>query len=233
MKQAGYVVFDWDVDSGDSKRVGVPAKEIVQSVKEAKLGDTINVLMHDSTGHGETVKALPEIIAYYKSKGYTFEALTAETEPVQFRIADRERWQRTAVSKAWISENIVPVKTENEQTPMRFLMTTSAGDVAFEPGEHMLLEETTYIPVRALVEQLGGSIQYDAASASYKMELNSVTWSIDKKGGVSSMQKDGTVKALEWQAEREQNMFWVPLRDVLEHAQVKLFKYELIPVQAE
>ncbi|BFH11413.1 polysaccharide deacetylase [Paenibacillus melissococcoides] len=66
MQQAGYLVYDWHVDSGDSKRRGVPAKEIASSVKQGALLKETVVLMHDGSGHGETVKALPEIIRYYK-----------------------------------------------------------------------------------------------------------------------------------------------------------------------
>ncbi|MEC2346823.1 polysaccharide deacetylase family protein, partial [Paenibacillus barengoltzii] len=39
MEQGGYKVFDWNVDSGDSRRKGVPANEIIANVKNTKLQD--------------------------------------------------------------------------------------------------------------------------------------------------------------------------------------------------
>src|SRR4029453_11475706 len=40
MAAAGYQVHDWNVDSGDSKRIGVPASEILSTIKSSKLGST-------------------------------------------------------------------------------------------------------------------------------------------------------------------------------------------------
>lgn len=88
MEEAGYQVHDWNVDSGDSKRKGVPARDIVANVKNAPLRDVMNVLLHDGAGHAESVLALPEIIAYFKEQGYRFAPLTEDVEPIQFRIAD-------------------------------------------------------------------------------------------------------------------------------------------------
>lgn len=68
LKQGGYKVFDWNVDSGDSRRKGVPAAEIVKGAITPAAGDPI-VLLHDGSGHQETVKALPEIIRHYKKNG--------------------------------------------------------------------------------------------------------------------------------------------------------------------
>lgn len=134
MNQAGYLVYDWHVDSGDSKRRGVPAKEIVQGVKEGALLPSTVVLMHDGIGHGETVKALPEIIRYYKTKGYTFDVLSSYVKPVQFKLAAKKRWSRTAVSTAWIEANVKPLQTANhdkqpkpEQKPKQIPDTKAGG----------------------------------------------------------------------------------------------------------
>jgi len=94
LESAGYSVFDWTVDSGDSKRRGVPASEIVANVKRAKLSHEMNVLLHDGAGHGETVKALPDIIRYFKEKGYRFAPLSERVRPVAF-AADNDRWARS------------------------------------------------------------------------------------------------------------------------------------------
>ncbi|SFM12144.1 Peptidoglycan/xylan/chitin deacetylase, PgdA/CDA1 family [Paenibacillus sp. 1_12] len=86
LDQAGYEVHDWHIDSGDSKRVGVPSAEIIQTVRKGPFGDEVIVLMHDGTGHEQTVKALPEIIRMFKEKGYTFAALQPSVKPMHFAV---------------------------------------------------------------------------------------------------------------------------------------------------
>ena len=111
MAKAGYKVHDWNVDSGDSKRRGVPASEIVTTIQGSRLGNKLNVLLHDSAGHEESIKALPAIIDYYKGLGYSFAALTDEAEPIQFHIATKLKWNRGAVSKS--QEAVLVKHTEN------------------------------------------------------------------------------------------------------------------------
>lgn len=94
LELAGYTVFDWNVDSGDAKRRGVPAAEIIQNIKSAPLRHEMIVLLHDGAGHEETVKALPDIIAYFKQNGYQFAVLTEAVRPVQFRLAEQLKWPR-------------------------------------------------------------------------------------------------------------------------------------------
>lgn len=90
---AGYEVHDWNVDSGDSKRRGVPAAEIVSNIKQARLLHEMNVLLHDGAGHEQTVKALPEIIEYFQEKGYRFAVLTEDVKPIAFRVG-KVKWAR-------------------------------------------------------------------------------------------------------------------------------------------
>lgn len=241
MKQAGYAVVDWNVDTGDSKRVGVPAKEIIATVKQSPLSNSVIVLMHDGVGHGETAKALPDIIKYYQSKGYTFDVLTADQEPVQFRIATKERWTRTAVSKAWIADNVANVKVDGKPDEpdakpewIRFLVKSSLGELTFEPNQHMSHDEMTYVPIRTFVEQLGGSVQYDAAAGQYILAFNNTLWTIDRKSGsMAKLLEDGSSQPLEWNAVQENSMYWVPLRSLLEQSGGVLLQYELAPVQEE
>ena len=48
---------------------------IIENCKKVPKSNTIVVLMHDSAVKNTTVEALPEIIAYYKSMGYSFGVL--------------------------------------------------------------------------------------------------------------------------------------------------------------
>lgn len=76
----GYKYFDWNVDSSDASGNNISPSKLVSSVKrEAGGQDKICVLMHDAAAKKTTVEALPEIIKYLKSAGYTFETLTANS----------------------------------------------------------------------------------------------------------------------------------------------------------
>lgn len=117
MHQAGYFVCDWHVDSGDAKRRSVLAREIIQNVKNATLLPSIVVLMHDGVGHGETVKALPKIIRYYKTNGYSFARLSPNMKPVQFKVAPKMYRSRVSVSPAWIAANVRSIQTVSSEKP--------------------------------------------------------------------------------------------------------------------
>lgn len=93
LETAGYRIIDWNVDSGDAVRQGVPAEEIVRNVRKTPLKHEMVVLMHDGTGHEQTVKALPEIIRFYKEQGYAFAPIGPSVKPVQFTIG-KDRWNR-------------------------------------------------------------------------------------------------------------------------------------------
>ncbi|CAK4824525.1 unnamed protein product [Aphanomyces euteiches] len=90
MDEAGYTMMDWNMDSSDSSRPNVPADEIVAKVKGSSLKHEVVLLMHDGTGHGQTVQALPEIIAYFKKQGYEFAPLTPKVKPVQSPISSKK-----------------------------------------------------------------------------------------------------------------------------------------------
>lgn len=108
LDEAGFIVVDWNVDSGDSRRIGVPADEIVANVKASRLSERTVVLLHDSSIHQETVKALPDIIRYYRAKGYTFAALEQQASPVVFPVADSIKWKRdmpTAAETAYLQKH--------------------------------------------------------------------------------------------------------------------------------
>ncbi|WP_313954532.1 polysaccharide deacetylase family protein [Aulosira sp. FACHB-615] len=82
-KSQKYAIIMWSDESGDSQRHGQTPTLIKNVVKSAKPGGI--VLMHDGGGNrSRTVKALPQIIADLKAKGYKFvtipELLEMETQ---------------------------------------------------------------------------------------------------------------------------------------------------------
>lgn len=82
MHRRGYRCFDWNVSGEDS--VGNPT---VQSILENVYRDVFRynhplILLHDSGGATETVKALPQILKRLKEEGYRFETLEGVEEYV-------------------------------------------------------------------------------------------------------------------------------------------------------
>jgi peptidoglycan-N-acetylglucosamine deacetylase len=81
IREKGYEDKYWDVETGDSEAHNVPVEKLLQNLKKEldfkyiKEKDEIIVLMHDSFDKQTTVEALPEVIEYLKSLGYTFETL--------------------------------------------------------------------------------------------------------------------------------------------------------------
>lgn len=86
INEAGYMYFDWNVDSMDAAKVHQDKNIIVQSVIEgAKNKHEAIILMHDASAKTTTVEALPEIVQGLRNQGFSFRPLTAETSPIQFK----------------------------------------------------------------------------------------------------------------------------------------------------
>ncbi|MDZ5608721.1 polysaccharide deacetylase family protein [Bacillus pseudomycoides] len=66
--EAGIKVWDWTIDSYDWKLKDNP-NQIIENVKKTTTEEVEVVLMHEKP---QTLQALPEIINFYKEKGYEF-----------------------------------------------------------------------------------------------------------------------------------------------------------------
>ncbi|WP_176706844.1 polysaccharide deacetylase [Paenibacillus hemerocallicola] len=200
LEQAGYVINDWNVDSGDSKRAGVPASEIVRGATDLtttrKTPNQIVVLMHDSSGHGETVKALPDIIRFYKDKGYAFAPLAPEIKPIQSPLG-KLKWKRsadfseyagwTALAKQhaarWDPDSAGESNGQGDTQPGNPLLLASAGaapqpakpspplrlqfeaaTLTLAQSDYSFREGRLYVPLRELVETMGGSVEWKESS---------------------------------------------------------------------
>ena len=80
MEQNGYYNVDWSALNKDAEGKPKNANELVQCTKESleALGpnaDSVVLLMHDTYGKEETVKALPQIIEYLQSQGFEFRTI--------------------------------------------------------------------------------------------------------------------------------------------------------------
>ena len=79
-RENGWHYFDWNISSGDASSNNVPAKKIVKNIKKESKGcNSCCVLMHDTEAKDTTVEALPEIIEYYISEGFTFDVLVSNS----------------------------------------------------------------------------------------------------------------------------------------------------------
>ena len=86
VEEAGYVYYDWNVDSQDAAKGLQDTQVIVDSVlSQAKHNNNAVILMHDAAAKTTTVEALPAIVEGLKEQGFVFDALTTESEPVKFK----------------------------------------------------------------------------------------------------------------------------------------------------
>lgn len=214
MKQAGYVVTDWNVDSGDSLKKDVPAKEIIKNAtKSAVNGDRI-VLLHDGGSHAETVKALPAIIEYYQAQNYEFASLNPAEKPVQFQVkAQSSKDKMIRPSKEWINNHITENAALFDTGPS---LVIEAGKLVTKlaPGEYQEEQGELLVPLRVLVERYGGTVKWNSTEryatakwAGHEITVNPGQQLLDSKEGHVEM-KSGSL--------------WVSLRDFLSAADYKI-----------
>ncbi|MBC8015631.1 MAG: polysaccharide deacetylase [Sporomusaceae bacterium] len=84
LKKQGYKEVGWNISSGDAS--SATAEQILNNIisqteKNDFLWSHAILLMHDSRGHEETVKALPHIIKFYKEHGFEFHVINSKTPP--------------------------------------------------------------------------------------------------------------------------------------------------------
>ncbi|WP_246317107.1 polysaccharide deacetylase [Paenibacillus agri] len=219
LNQAGYLVMDWTVDSGDSRRKGVPAAEILRESTKDLTSSEVVLLLHDGGGHGESAKALPQIIARYKAAGYTFKVLDDSVKPVQFRVSAKAAGlDRLKPSNAWIASNILP-NVALFQPGRTLALEVGLLEAKLNPGEYSIINGQYMVPLRAVVERLGGQVRWDQTSRSGQVIWNGRTVTADVSGGELAVSLPGG--AQEKRAARVEiigGAIWVPLRELLETA---------------
>ena len=71
------ISIDWTSLNADAEGKRKNAKELLNyTIKTSKGKEIVVLLMHDTYGKEETVKALPGIIKYFKDNGYEFKTLS-------------------------------------------------------------------------------------------------------------------------------------------------------------
>lgn len=82
---AGYLMEDWNVDTGDTDARLEPEKLLINNVKEQIQGKSrVVILMHDLAGKTTTIQALPTIIEMLKKQGFSFGVLGPHVRPIVF-----------------------------------------------------------------------------------------------------------------------------------------------------
>lgn len=213
MKQGGYHVFDWNVDSGDSKYRGVPVKDIVKGATTKVNGNEAIVLLHDGKGHAESVKALPEIISYYKKQGYAFDVLSTEVQPVQFRAQQSAR-KASQPSKQWIREHVT-ANAALFETGRTLAVEFGGMETAFAAGEYKMVDGRLMVPLRSLVERLGGSVTWKSHNKTVQVTLAGNRWEADPVGGLLFPMQTGG-KPVSSDVHLIGGTAWIPLREALD-----------------
>jgi peptidoglycan/xylan/chitin deacetylase (PgdA/CDA1 family) len=81
LDEKGYGIIDWNAIDGDAEsNPSRNAEQLLlrteQTVEDlGQNADSIVILMHDTYGKEETVKALPKIIELFKEKGFEFKSI--------------------------------------------------------------------------------------------------------------------------------------------------------------
>lgn len=213
MKQGGYHVFDWNVDSGDSRYRGVPVKDIVKGATTKVNGNEAIVLLHDGRGHVESVKALPDIISYYKKQGYAFDVLSPEIQPVQFRAQQSAR-KVSQPSKQWIEEHVA-ANAALFETGRTLAVEFGGMETAFAAGEYKMVDGRLMVPLRALVERLGGSVSWKSHNKTVQVTLAGNRWEADPVGGLLFPMQTGG-KPVSSDVHLIGGTAWIPLREALD-----------------
>jgi peptidoglycan/xylan/chitin deacetylase (PgdA/CDA1 family) len=72
---AGYEYVNWDDWIGDAEHNNVPVNNLLDELRKYTVHNHTIVLMHDAATKDTTVEALPQVIEYLKSKGYSFDTI--------------------------------------------------------------------------------------------------------------------------------------------------------------
>lgn len=82
LSKEGYVMYDWNVQANDSSDFTLPVSDLIRNVingAEQKPNQDLVILFHDDSLRTSLPSAMPEIIQYFKDKGYVFDVLTENT----------------------------------------------------------------------------------------------------------------------------------------------------------
>lgn len=87
LHKQNFKIYDWNCNLEDGIYPNLSTDKLVRNSKKYKTDyPDIIVLMHCNFNNKNTVKALPEIINYYKDLGYDFKRITEETPEYYYKF---------------------------------------------------------------------------------------------------------------------------------------------------
>ncbi|SEU28960.1 polysaccharide deacetylase [Paenibacillus sp. NFR01] len=217
LKQAGYNVMDWTVDSGDSRRKGVPAAEILQEATADLKSREVVLLLHDGAGHEASAQALPHIIERFKAAGYAFDVLDPNAAPVQFRVSPKAAAAgRIPPSAAWVASNIAP-NAALFAPGKPLVLEVGNMQTELKPGEYSIVSGQYMVPLRAVVERFGGKVYWDAATHRGRVVWGGRVVTADPERQQLVMERLGaTAVTRDVRISLIGSSLWVGLRELLE-----------------
>lgn len=87
LESKGYKIYDWNVDLQDGVKGNLSPSQFVSNAKKSSDKSVRKIILaHCNCNNHNTCLALPEIIKYYKHKGYTFKIIDETTVPYYYRF---------------------------------------------------------------------------------------------------------------------------------------------------
>lgn len=87
LHEHNFKVYDWNVNLSDGVNPNLTVNMLVQNAKKYKESySRLIVLLHCNSNNKNTVKALPQIIRYYKDLGYEFKVIDNTTEEYYYKL---------------------------------------------------------------------------------------------------------------------------------------------------
>lgn len=233
---AGYEVHDWNIDSEDSRRPGMTAESIYRTVEKGPFRHESIVLMHDSSSHEESVKALPRVIRLFKEKGYAFASLSSGVKPVQFPLGE-QKWTRVVSMEKY--EQMVTAASEQRKQwseasdirqapqtmfagavpgPEQLRMQAEGAVVSLARTEFIYRDGYYSVPIRQLSSLMGGTVEWneEARTAAvtrglYKAEYDFAQRQLRVQNPAGELQ---TISLPEMEV--KDGVLYVPLRKTVE-----------------
>lgn len=86
LSDLGYNLFDWNVSAADTDPRGITKSQVIYNIKHESKGlKRVIVLMHDNSKRKASLEALPQVIEFFKEKGYQFKTLDESSAAMRLK----------------------------------------------------------------------------------------------------------------------------------------------------
>ncbi|MFM9280574.1 polysaccharide deacetylase family protein [Paenibacillus jiagnxiensis] len=214
----GHTQALWNVDTRDWATSSSVAS-ILKTVKSSS-GNKITVLMHSGGGkRDKTLKALPQIIDYYRSQGYTFVTMS-ELNGVADNIEGSTASTGDKDASKPDSSGDKPQSNDTGGTIERNIRLIYNGSEVNFPDAKPFIDENSrvQVPVRFMAETLKFDVKWGASSGQKSIILTKDNLSVDLKIGDKAAVVNGSQIDMDTSAMLFHERTYVPLRFLSELA---------------